>query len=106
MYRTSLEEVESISKTDTTQSWVRVSEAAANRCNPSQMSNLCHVSEPIMKYPPLVLTREIQEDIFQGLIGSSIIQHSVIQRFTADTNEQFPLKFHCSFSSFNIGKNI
>lgn len=73
MYRSTLEEVEKISKTDMTQSWGRVSKAAASRCNPSQISNLCHVTEPVAKYAPLILTRQIQEDIFKGLVESTII---------------------------------
>jgi len=51
-------------------SWGRVSEAAAERCHPSRIMNLCHVTAPITKYPPLILTREVQGEILKELFES------------------------------------
>jgi len=55
-----------------TQSWGRVSEAVAERCQPSRIRNLCHVKEHATKYPPLHVSSEIRAGIISELIESKI----------------------------------
>lgn len=71
--RTAMDSVSPISKTDVTQSWGRVSEAASRRCEPSLVSALCHLKESVPKYSPLLISDDIQQYVMSELMKSNKI---------------------------------